>query len=150
VPYRESLITRLFKDFFKSPGKCEVAEVIVTVAPNVAQFGDTNFSLSFAIDASKCCITETLSGDIGKRDGPDSAFQQELAIQTRKYSDHSEKGYQAHIDGIMQKTRCPSFLQARVSEFVPRADYEQIQRENLQLRERLNEAIRRIAELLSD
>jgi hypothetical protein len=29
VPYRETLITRLFNDFFKSPGKCAVVAVIV-------------------------------------------------------------------------------------------------------------------------
>jgi hypothetical protein len=48
------LITRLFKDFFKSPGKCAVAAVIINITPSIGQFEDTQFSLSFAADALKC------------------------------------------------------------------------------------------------
>jgi hypothetical protein len=63
-----------------------------------------------------------VSGDIEKRDGPDSASQQDLAMQTQEYFDDLEKCRQVQIDGIMRKTRYPYFLQAKVSEFVPRAD----------------------------
>jgi hypothetical protein len=61
VPYRECLITRLFKGFFKSPGKCAVAAVIVNITPSADQFEDTSFSLGFAVDASKCCISGAAS-----------------------------------------------------------------------------------------
>jgi hypothetical protein len=57
VAYPESLITRLFKDYFISPGKCGVTAVIVNIIPSVDQFEDTSFSVSFAVDASKCCVT---------------------------------------------------------------------------------------------
>jgi hypothetical protein len=40
VPYRESLVTRLFKDLVKSPGKCAVVTVIVNMSANVGQFQD--------------------------------------------------------------------------------------------------------------
>jgi hypothetical protein len=63
VPYRESLITRLFKDFFESPGKCAVAAMMVNITPTMEQFEDTSFSLSFAVDASICCVMGGLESD---------------------------------------------------------------------------------------
>jgi hypothetical protein len=151
VPYRESLITRLFKDFFKSPGKCAVAAVIVNITPSVDQFEDTSFSLSFAVDASKCCVTGLASEENEETVPPpvDPEFQRELAMQTQKYLDNLEKCYQAQIDGLMQRTRSANLLQTQISEYILRSDYEALQRENEELRERLNEALEKINQLTS-
>jgi hypothetical protein len=151
VPYRESLITRLFKDFFKSPGKCAVAAVIVNITPSIDQFEDTSFSLSFAVDASKCCITGMATEEIEEPVPPpvDLDFQRELTMQTQKYLDNLEKCYQAQMEGVMQKTRSANLPQAQISEYVLRTDYEALQRENDRLHERLTEALERINELIS-
>jgi hypothetical protein len=149
VPYRESLITRLFKDFFKSPGKCAVAAVIVNITPSVDQFEDTSFSLSFAVEASKCCLSGAASEEIEDTTpvAGDMEFQRELGVHTQKYLDNLEKCYQAQVDGIMQRTRSANLLHTQISEYVLRRDYEALQRENEELRAQLQEAVQRITEL---
>lgn len=152
VPYRESLITRLFKDFFESPGKCAVAAVMVNITPSVDQFEDTSFSLSFAVDASKCYTTgsmiQTDDGDSqDRRDVIDPSFQQDLVAQTQKYLDNIEKTYRTQVEGIMERTRCANVLHSEISQYVMRADYEKLQQENRELRERLNAALEKISEL---
>lgn len=152
VPYRESLITRLFKDFFESPGKCAVAAVMVNITPSVDQFEDTSFSLSFAVDASKCYTTGSMiqTDDVdsqASRDVIDPNFQQDLVAQTQKYLDNIEKTYRTQVEGIMERTRCANVLHSEISQYVMRADYEKLQQENRELRERLNAALEKISEL---
>ena len=153
VPYRESLITRLFKDFFESPGKCAVAAVMVNITPSVDQFDDTSFSLSFAVDASKCYTTGSLvqtnddSENQEKQEKVDPTFQHDLVMQTQKYLDNLEATYRSQVAGIMERTRCANVLHSEISQYVMRADYERLQQENRELRERLNAALEKISEL---
>jgi hypothetical protein len=79
----------------------------------------------------------------------DLDFQRELAMQTQKYLDNLEKCYQAQMEGVMQRTRSANLLHAQISEYVLRSDYEALQRENEELRERLSEALEKINELIS-
>lgn len=150
VPYRESLITRLFKDFFESPGKCAVAAVMVNVTPSVDQFEDTSFSLSFAVDASKCCTTGAAQADDNDSqcDTPvDPNFQHELVLLAQTHLDNIEKCYKAQVDGLMQRTRSANALHTAISQYVMRSDYEKLQRENQELREQLQAALAKINEL---
>jgi hypothetical protein len=117
VPYRESLITRIFKDFFKSPGKCAVAAVIVTITPSAEQFDDTSFSLAFAVDAAKCCTAG--GGDENEEPAAavvDPVFQRELALQTQRYLDNLDRCYRAQFDDIMRESRWAYLSPSRTTE----------------------------------
>jgi hypothetical protein len=148
VPYRESLITRLFKDFFKSPGKCAVAAVIVNVTPTVEQYEDTSFSLSFAVDASRCSVTgASAAEEVEIKSSVDPNFQIELAAQTQRYFDSLENCYRSQVEALMDRTRSANFIHKRMSEYILRSDYEQLQLENRELRQQLKAALEKISEL---
>ncbi|KAH0787924.1 Kinesin motor domain containing protein [Histomonas meleagridis] len=148
VPYRESLITRLFKDFFESPGKCAIAAVLVNVTPSIEQFEDTSFSLSFAVDASNCTTTSTNEDEYNNNNQMcDPLFMTNLALQTQKYLDNLENTYKAQVDALMERTRSANLLIANISEYVSRADYEALKKENIELRKQLNIALEKINEL---
>lgn len=151
VPYRESLITRLFKDFFESPGKCAVAAVMVNVTPLVDQFEDTSFSLSFAVDASQC-YTASIAPEVMEPDQTpiDPSFRFELVNQMQQYLDNIERCYKSQVDSLMERTRCANQLHSQIENYVARADYEALQQENIELREQLNQALERIKELTNE
>ncbi|EAY13871.1 Kinesin motor domain containing protein [Trichomonas vaginalis G3] len=154
VPYRESLITRLFKDFFESPGKCAVAAVIVNITPGVEQFEDTAFSLSFAVDASEVytttAIDESLLDDAFDIPTPNyGAVKSDVLAQVQKYLDSVEHCYQEQVTQLMERTRCGNRLYAEMSDTVPREQYVALQKENNELREQLNAALKKIRELSS-
>lgn len=125
---------------------------MVNITPSVDQFEDTSFSLSFAVDASKCYTTGSMiqTDDVdsqASRDVIDPNFQQDLVAQTQKYLDNIEKTYRTQVEGIMERTRCANVLHSEISQYVMRADYEKLQQENRELRERLNAALEKISEL---
>jgi hypothetical protein len=69
-------------------------------------------------------------------------------MQTQRYLDNLERCYQAQIEGILQGTCSANLLDTQISEYVLRSDYEALQRENEELRARLNEALEKISELM--
>ena len=156
VPFRESLITRLFKDFFESPGKCAVAAVIVNVTPAVEQFEDTSFSLAFAVDASECYTSSSFNDSYF--DEPETriplatttnSIKPNVILQMQKYLDSIEKCYQFQVTELMERTRCANKLCDQLQETVPREEYEALQRENQDLKAKLAEALETIRELSS-
>lgn len=147
IPYRESLITRLFKDFFESPGRCAVASVLVNVTPSLEQIEETSFSLSFAVDASNCSTTSSNDEDLPISQGPDPSFQLNLVMQTQKYLKNLDDAYKSQVDELMERTRSANLLITNLSEYVAIADYEALKKENMELRKQLNQALERIAEL---
>ena len=54
VPYRESKLTEMFRDFFEPTGRPSIVSIIVNIAPGTTQFDDTMASLQFAADAAEC------------------------------------------------------------------------------------------------
>ena len=55
VPYRESKITELFRDFFDPIStKKTFCSIIVNISPSTVQFEDTLFALQFAAEAIEC------------------------------------------------------------------------------------------------
>ncbi|KAH0792347.1 Kinesin motor domain containing protein [Histomonas meleagridis] len=57
IPFRESKLTELFRDFFEPNGKkATMSSVIVNISPSTAQFDDTLFSLQFAAEAVECNV----------------------------------------------------------------------------------------------
>jgi hypothetical protein len=57
VPYRESKLTEMFRDFFEpSGGRTTMTAIIVNISPSLAQFDDTLFSLQFAAEAVECNV----------------------------------------------------------------------------------------------
>lgn len=162
VPYRESLITRLFKDFFESPGKSAVAAVIVNVTKSAEQYDDTNFSLSFAVDASEC-HTSVISYDnhstydiddvphimpsVEPIDTHPTTVSLDNITYIHKYLSHVEDFYQQQVSELMERNRCTNRLFAVLSDSVPRSKYDELQRENEQLRARLTCALKKIDDL---
>jgi chromosome segregation ATPase len=56
VPFRESKLTELFRDFFEPGGRSTMAAIIINISPSTAQFDDSLFSLQFAAEAVECTV----------------------------------------------------------------------------------------------
>lgn len=57
IPYRESKITELFRDFFDPvSSKKTFISIIINISPSTKQFDDTLFALQFAAEAIECDI----------------------------------------------------------------------------------------------
>lgn len=56
IPFRESKLTELFRDFFESSNRQTVISIIINISPSTAQFDDTLFSLQFAAEAYQCNV----------------------------------------------------------------------------------------------
>lgn len=56
IPFRESKLTELFRDFFESSNRQTIISIIVNISPSTAQFDDTSFSLQFAAEAIQCNV----------------------------------------------------------------------------------------------
>ena len=60
VPFRESKLTELFRDFFDPVnGRRTYCAIIVNISPSSKQFDDTLFSLQFAAEAVECSVKST-------------------------------------------------------------------------------------------
>lgn len=58
IPYRESKLTHLFKNFFEPVCRPSKAAMIINVSPSMVQFDDTIFALQFAAEASQSAIRQ--------------------------------------------------------------------------------------------
>ena len=59
IPFRESKLTELFRDFFESgKGRNVSCAIIINISPAVKQFDDTLFSLQFAAEAVECHVRD--------------------------------------------------------------------------------------------
>ena len=59
VPYRESKITELFRDFFDPvTSRKTYCSIIVNISPSTRQFDDTLFALQFAAEAVECEVKD--------------------------------------------------------------------------------------------
>ncbi|OHS96090.1 hypothetical protein TRFO_37796 [Tritrichomonas foetus] len=56
IPFRESKLTELFRDFFEPSTRQTVTAIIVNISPSTNQFDDTLFSLQFAAEAVECNV----------------------------------------------------------------------------------------------
>lgn len=56
IPFRESKLTELFRDFFESSNRQTMISIIVNISPSTGQFDDTLFSLQFAAEAVECNV----------------------------------------------------------------------------------------------
>lgn len=56
VPYRESKLTHLFKNFFEPICRPSKAAMVINISPANIQYDDTIFALQFAAEASQCAI----------------------------------------------------------------------------------------------
>ena len=56
IPYRESKLTHLFKNFFEPTLRPSRAAMIINVSPAMLQMDDTVFAMQFAASASLCSI----------------------------------------------------------------------------------------------
>ena len=147
IPFRESLITRLFKDFFESPGKCAVAAVIVNVTPSIDQFDDTSFSLSFAVEASECYTSSIdLSGEDNSKNTT-FPMKTDLMFQFQKYMNNIEKCYEDQVSNLMERTRCISKLNSNINESLMMIENSRLKRENEELKIQLQNAMEKIKEL---
>ena len=120
VPYRESKLTEMFKDFFEPTGRPSVVSIIVNIAPGTTQFDDTMASLQFAADAVECNTKncdddDSDSSDMTEETGDPTLDEKVLAqveakIRQQVHEEMAEKmkklqdDYQQQIDEI----RCQS------------------------------------------
>ena len=59
IPFRESKLTELFRDFFEcGKGRSASCSIIINISPAVKQFDDTLFSLQFAAEAVECHVRD--------------------------------------------------------------------------------------------
>lgn len=56
IPYRESKLTHIFKNFFEPTLRPSKAAMIINVSPSLSQIDDTVFAMQFAASASLCSI----------------------------------------------------------------------------------------------
>ena len=64
VPYRESKITELFRDFFDPvTSRKTYCSIIINISPATKQFDDTLFALQFAAEAVECSVRSTEPDD---------------------------------------------------------------------------------------
>ena len=59
IPFRESKLTEMFRDFFEpGKGRSTSCAIIINISPGVQQFDDTLFSLQFAAEAVECHVRD--------------------------------------------------------------------------------------------
>ena len=64
VPYRESKITELFRDFFDPvTARKTYCSIIVNISPSTRQFDDTLFALQFAAEAVECSVKSAVDDE---------------------------------------------------------------------------------------
>ena len=63
IPFRESKLTELFRDFFDPCGRKTSCSIIVNISPSTSQFDDTLFSLQFAAEAVECNVRGILEDE---------------------------------------------------------------------------------------
>lgn len=56
IPYRESKLTHIFKNFFEPTLRPSKAAMIINISPSIIQLDDTLFAMQFAASASLCSI----------------------------------------------------------------------------------------------
>jgi hypothetical protein len=96
VPFRESKLTEMFRDFFEpGGGPPTMAAIIVNISPSTAQFDDTLFSLQFAAEAVECNV----------RTGEDS--DEDFPIQSIDFAsdDDGEEGEQFSLQQAEARIR---------------------------------------------
>lgn len=58
IPFRESKLTYLFKNFFEPVNRPSKAVMIINFSPSMSQIEDNLFALQFAAEASQCVIRQ--------------------------------------------------------------------------------------------
>ncbi|KAH0791176.1 Kinesin motor domain containing protein [Histomonas meleagridis] len=81
IPFRESKLTELFRDFFEPGNKATMSAVIVNISPSTIQFDDTLFSLQFAAEAVECNVR---NGD------EDDEYDDDLPIAAINFDNEDE------------------------------------------------------------
>lgn len=96
IPFRESKITELFKDFFDPVSqKKTYISIIINISPSTKQFDDTLFALQFAAEAIHCDIKSKNDDEDSDEDSEDDAvralsFNEEEADQTQEQEPDEE------------------------------------------------------------
>lgn len=84
IPYRQSKITELFKDFFDPvTSRKTYCSIIINISPSTKQFNDTLFALQFAAEAVECRVA---SDDFGEEEEPEDL----LVNRALQFSDTPE------------------------------------------------------------
>lgn len=81
IPFRESKLTELFRDFFESSNRQTMISIIVNISPSTGQFDDTLFSLQFAAEAIKCNVKNVDEDD-----------DEEMPIKNFNFDSEDEEG----------------------------------------------------------
>ncbi|OHS94485.1 Kinesin motor domain containing protein [Tritrichomonas foetus] len=68
IPYRESKLTHLFKNFFEPTLRPSKAAMVINVSPAIIQIDDTVFAMQFAASASLCQIKHVERQEISESD----------------------------------------------------------------------------------
>lgn len=58
IPFRESKLTELFRDFFEPGKRSTTCSIIINISPGIGQFDDTLFALQFAAHAVECHVRD--------------------------------------------------------------------------------------------
>lgn len=83
IPYRQSKITELFKDFFDPvTSRKTYCSIIINISPSTKQISDTLFALQFAAEAVECRVA---ADDVEEEDEEDLVVGKAL-----NFSDESE------------------------------------------------------------
>ena len=109
IPFRESKLTELFRDFFEPSVRPTVTAIIVNISPSTSQFDDTLFSLQFAAEAVECNVKnvdEESDDDMPiKSIDFDGTSDSENEVDARMFSPAAEAQIEARIAASEAKIR---------------------------------------------
>jgi hypothetical protein len=168
VPFRESKLTEMFRDFFEPGGPRTMAAIMVNISPSTAQFDDTLFSLQFAAEAIECTVRGDSDEDfeiatIDLDDDIEVAHaQREAKIRQEVYAEMMERfrqmqeNYRIQIEQARAQSdptytsRLQQVLAAKVERETRSHELEECIRERDRERARANELEKKVEELMGE
>jgi hypothetical protein len=168
VPFRESKLTEMFRDFFEPGGRRTMASIIINISPSKVQFDDTLFSLQFAAEAIECTVRGDSDDDfeiatINLDDDRELAFaQREAKLRQEIYGEMTERyrqmqdNYRIQIEQARLQSaptytsRLQQVLAAKVERETRSRELEECIRERDREKARANELEKKVDELVRE
>ena len=102
IPFRESKLTEMFRDFFEpGKGRSTSCAIIINISPGVQQFDDTLFSLQFAAEAVECHVRD--KDDECEETPSDEGQEEETKYVDQKSLEQAEARIREEIQAEMSE-----------------------------------------------
>ena len=104
IPFRESKLTEMFRDFFEpGKGRSTSCSIIINISPAIQQFDDTLFSLQFAAEAVECHVRDKEEDCDEPLEDSESAEEEDTQLVDQKTLQLAEARIREEIQAEMSE-----------------------------------------------